>query len=161
MDPRTNPYAPGAGTQPPELVGRDDIIEKAAIALDRCRNGLPSRGLLMVGLRGVGKTVLLTRIAQETEARGFAVVSVETPEKRSLPALIIPALRSALLKLDRAAASELVKKTLRILGGFVAAMKLIADSFGVTRQAVYRWINKEKETSSYLFISRLFDQARM
>ncbi len=41
MDPRTNPYAPGAGTTPPELAGRDDIIEKAAIALDRCRNELP------------------------------------------------------------------------------------------------------------------------
>ena len=50
MDPRTNPYAPGAGTQPPELTGRDDIIEKAAIALDRCRNGLPARDFLMVGL---------------------------------------------------------------------------------------------------------------
>ena len=125
MDPRTNPYAPGAGTQPPELAGRDDIIEKAAVALDRCRNGLPSRGLLMVGLRGVGKTVLLARIAQETEARGFAVVSIETPEKRSLPALIIPALRSALLKLDRmAAAGERTKKALRILGGFVTAIKL-------------------------------------
>jgi hypothetical protein len=134
MDPRTNPYAPRAGTQPPELAGRDDIIEKAAIALDRCRNGLSARGLLMVGLRGVGKTVLLTRIAQETEARGFAVVSIETPEKRSLPALIIPALRSALLKLDRAAATgEIIKKTLRVLGGFVAAMKLKYEDveFGV------------------------------
>src|SRR3990167_3113272 len=104
MDPRINPYSPGAGAQPPELTGREAIIEKAAIALDRCRNGLPSRGgLILVGLRGVGKTVLLTRIAQETEARGFAVISVETPEKRSLPSLLIPTLRSALLKLDRMA----------------------------------------------------------
>lgn len=126
MDPRINPYSPGAGAQPPELTGRETVIEKAAIALDRCRNGLPSRGgLIMVGLRGVGKTVLLTRIAQETEARGFAVIAVETPEKRSLPALLIPALRSVLLKLDRAnSANKLIKKTLRILGGFVTAMKL-------------------------------------
>lgn len=128
MDPRTNPYAPGAGTLPPELAGRKEIIEKAAIVLDRCRNGLSARGLLMTGLRGVGKTVLLTRIAQEAEARDFVVVSIETPEKRSLPALIIPALRSALLKLNRtAAASEFVKKTLQVLGGFVAAMKLKYD----------------------------------
>src|SRR3990167_1852795 len=125
MDPRTNPYSPGAGTIPPELAGRDEIIEKAAIALDRCRNGLSSRGLLMVGLRGVGKTVLLTRIAQEAEAKGFAVIAIETPETRSLPALIIPALRTALLKLDRmAATSDAVKRIFRILGGFVAAMKL-------------------------------------
>lgn len=125
MNPRTNPYAPGAGTIPPELAGRDEIIERAAIALDRCRSGLASRGLLLVGLRGVGKTVLLTRISQETEARGFAVVSIEAPEKRSLPALIIPALRSALLKLDTiAAAGHLGKRALRVLGGFVGAMKL-------------------------------------
>src|SRR2546422_5972616 len=125
MDPRTNPYAPGAGTLPPELAGRDEIIEKTAIALDRFRAGLAARSSLMVGLRGVGKTVLLTRIAQQTEARGFVVVSMEAPEKRSLPALLIPPLRSALLKLDRIAATgELARKALRTLGGFVGAMKL-------------------------------------
>ena len=125
MDPRTNPYAPGAGTVPPELAGRSEVIEKAAIALDRCRNGLAARGLLLVGLRGVGKTVLLTRISQETEARNFVVVSIETPENRSLPALLIPALRTALLKLNRmSAAGDLGKRALRVLGGFVGAMKV-------------------------------------
>lgn len=125
MDPRINPYAPGAGTIPPELAGRDEIIEKAAITLDRCRNGLSSRGLFFVGLRGVGKTVLLTRISQEAEANGFAVIAIETPEKRSLPALLIPALRTALLKLDKmVAAGNLGKRVLRVLGGFVGAMKL-------------------------------------
>jgi hypothetical protein len=125
MDPRTNPYAPGAGTIPPELAGRGDLIEKASIALDRYRNGLASRGLLFVGLRGVGKTVLLTRIAQDAEAKGFVVASVETPENRSLPALLIPNLRTALLKLDKiAAATETGKRVLRALGSFVGAMKL-------------------------------------
>ena len=125
MDPRTNPYAPGAGTLPPELTGRDEIIQKVAIALDRCRNGLSARGLLLVGLRGVGKTVLLTRMAQDAMANGFAVISIETPEKRSLPALIIPSLRAALLKLDRVAATgETIKHIFRILGGFITAMKL-------------------------------------
>lgn len=125
MDPRTNPYAPGAGTIPPELSGRDEIIEKASIALDRCRSGLSSRGLFLVGLRGVGKTVLLNRLSQDAEAKGFAVVSIETPEKRSLPALLIPALRTVLLKLDKmSAAGDLGKRVLRVLGGFVGAMKL-------------------------------------
>lgn len=177
MDPRTNPYAPGAGTRPPELAGRNDIIEKAAIALDRCRSGLPSRGLILVGLRGVGKTVLLTRIAQESEARGFAIVSVEAPEKRSLPALLIPALRSTLLKLDRmAAASKLVKKSLQILGGFIAAMKLkyndvevnvdlgkqpgIADSGDLEHDLIELLMTigeavKEKKTALALFIDEL------
>ena len=125
MDPRTNPYAPGAGTIPPELAGRDEIIEKALIELDRCRNGLSARGLLMVGLRGVGKTVLLTHLSKEAEANGFAVISIEVPEKRSLPALLIPSIRSALLKLDKkVAAGALGKRALRVLGGFVSAMKI-------------------------------------
>ena len=125
MDPRANPYAPGAGTLPPELAGRDEIIEKAAIALDRFRNGLPARSLLLVGLRGAGKTVLLTRIAQDSEARGFVVLSIEAPEKRSLPALLIPSLRAALIRLDKIeAAGNAAKKALRALGGFVSAMKV-------------------------------------
>lgn len=125
MNPRTNPYAPGAGTQPPELTGREALIEKASIALDRSRNGLSARGILMVGLRGVGKTVLLTRIAQDAETQGFAVVTIETPEKRSLPSILVPALRSALLKLDKTAATNsLVKKAMRALASFVEAMKV-------------------------------------
>ncbi len=134
MDARTNPYAPGAGTIPPELAGRDEIIEKAAIALDRFRSGLSARSLLFVGLRGVGKTVLLTRISQQTEARGFVVVQLEAPEKRSLPALLIPPMRTALLKLDRiASAGNLAKKALKVLGGFVGAMKIKYEDieFGV------------------------------
>jgi hypothetical protein len=177
MDPRKNPYAPGAGTIPPELAGRDEIIERAAISLDRCRSGLSSRGLLMVGLRGVGKTVLLTRISQETEARGFAVVSVETPERRSLPALLIPPLRTALLKLDRiAAAGKLGKRALRVLGGFVGAMKLnyqdvefgidlgqemgVADSGDLESDLIDLFAEigaaaKEKSTALVLFIDEL------
>jgi len=125
MNPRINPYAPGAGTTPPELAGRDALIEKAVIELERCRSGLSHRGLILVGLRGVGKTVLLTRLSQEMESKGLAVVSIETPEKRSLPALLIPALRTALIKLNNmAAAGDLANRALKILGGFVGAMKV-------------------------------------
>jgi len=60
MDPRTNPFAPGAGTPPPELAGRERIIEDASIALDRVKTGLHARSQLLLGLRGVGKTVLLS-----------------------------------------------------------------------------------------------------
>jgi hypothetical protein len=125
MNPKINPYAPGAGTIPPQLAGRDEIISKADIALERCRNGLSFRGLLLVGLRGVGKTVLLTKITQEAESKALTVVSLETPEGRSLPALLIPALRSALLRVDRMKANgDLAKKALRTLGGFLGAMKV-------------------------------------
>lgn len=122
MDPRINPYSPGAGTQPPELSGRKHIITQAEIALDRCRNGLSARGLMLVGLRGVGKTVLLVHLAQRAEAEGFSVISIEVPEKRSLPALLIPALRAALFKLGPP--DNLIKRGLRVLGSFVASMKL-------------------------------------
>ncbi len=69
MDPIRNPYAPGAGTPPPELAGRDEIRETARIALERARIGRASKSLLMVGLRGVGKTVLLDRIREDADAR--------------------------------------------------------------------------------------------
>ena len=125
MDPRINPYSPGAGTPPPELVGRDELIEKVLIELDRCRNGLSHRSFLMVGLRGVGKTVLLNHLCNEAEANDFATVYIETPEKRSLPALLAAPLKSTLIRLDRrAATSDKIKKTLRTLGSFIGAMKL-------------------------------------
>lgn len=125
MNPRTNPYAPGAGAPPPELAGRDGIIESASIALDRMRAGLVARSVMLVGLRGVGKTVLLNRLHNDAEAKGFVTVMLEAPEKRSLPALLAPSIRAALLKLDRmAAGGDLAKRALRSLGGFVQAMKL-------------------------------------
>jgi len=65
MDPRTNPYAPGAGTPPPELAGRDELLESAAIALDRLRNGLAAKSLLLVGARGVGKNGALESYLQQ------------------------------------------------------------------------------------------------
>jgi Cdc6-like AAA superfamily ATPase len=125
MDPRNNPYAPGAGSLPPALAGRDEIVEKINIQLDRCLAGMPARSFLIVGLRGVGKTVLLNHIAIEAESRNFAVISIETPEKRSLPALIIPSLRSALIKLSRkASVGAATKRALKALGSFVKVMKV-------------------------------------
>src|SRR5688572_37328 len=106
MDPRTNPYAPGAGTPPPELAGRDDVIERAAIALDRIRAGRSSRSLILYGLRGVGKTVLLNQIRLAADARGFTSVQIEAPEVRSLPALLAPALRAALIRMSRIEAAK-------------------------------------------------------
>ena len=125
MDPRSNPYAPGAGSPPPELAGRDELLERASIALDRIRAGLAAKSLLLVGLRGVGKTVLLNRIRNDAEANGFATIFIEAPEKRSLPAILAGPLRAALLRLDRlAAGGDLAKRGLRALGGFINAMKL-------------------------------------
>ena len=85
MDPRRNPYAPGAGAPPPELAGRDGVIEDASIIFDRIRNGLSAKSLLIVGLRGVGKTMLLNRICRDAEGRGFIAVLLEAPERCRCP----------------------------------------------------------------------------
>ena len=125
MDARQNPYAPGAGTPPPELAGRDDVVERAAIALDRIRAGRAARSLIFYGLRGVGKTVLLNKIRLEAEARGIATVRIEAPEERSLPALLAPALRTALFRLRRIdAAKDGLSKAMKALAGFVGALKI-------------------------------------
>jgi len=125
MDPRKNPYALGAGTPPPELAGRDDLIERAAIALDRIRAGRAARSLILHGLRGVGKTVLLNRIETDAEARGFASVQVEAPEGRSLPAILIPGLRMALLRVDRGRRMRAdLAKAGRALAGFAKALRV-------------------------------------
>jgi hypothetical protein len=125
LDPRTNPYAPGAGYPPPELAGRDDIIERAAIALDRIRQGRAGRSFIFYGLRGVGKTVLLNKVRLDAEARGFATVSIEAPEGRSLPAILAPALRAALLRLSRGEAMKAkLADAMNALGNFVRSLKV-------------------------------------
>ena len=125
MDPIRNPYAPGAGTPPPELAGRDAIISTAHIALERTRIGRASKSLLMVGLRGVGKTVLLDRIRENAEANDICTLRIEAPEGRSLPSILAPQLRVALLTLsNREAAKESAQRALRGLAGFVGALKV-------------------------------------
>lgn len=125
MDPRKNPYAPGAGTPPVELAGRGELIERAAIALDRIRGRRAARSFIFYGLRGVGKTVLLNKVRQDAEARGFSCVWIEAPEERSLPALLAPALRAALIKLSAGeAARARLRTALASLAGFAGAMKV-------------------------------------
>ncbi len=76
-DPIANPYAPGAGTPPPALVGRDEIIQAAEVALSRLVASRASQHLLITGLRGVGKTVLLGKVAAVAERVGYRVIRVE------------------------------------------------------------------------------------
>jgi AAA ATPase domain len=124
MDRITNPFAPGAGTPPPELAGRDELRETIRVAIERVRRGLPSKSILMVGLRGVGKTVLLDRMRDDAETTGIQTMRVEAPENRSLPALLAPQLRQALLRLSRNdQAKDLAQRALRGLAGFAKALK--------------------------------------
>jgi AAA ATPase-like protein len=125
MDAIRNPYSPGAGTPPPELAGRDKVREQVKIAIERLRIGRPAKSVLMVGLRGVGKTVLLDQMRTEAEASGIYTVRAETPENRSLPALLAPQIRLTLLRLSRlASAKDVATRGLRALAGFAKALKL-------------------------------------
>ena len=125
MDPVLNPYAPGAGTPPPELAGRDILRETVRIALERTRRCLPTKSVLMVGLRGVGKTVLLDRMRQDAEGEGLYTTRIEAPEGRSLPSMLAPQLRLALIRLSRnEQAKDLAQRALKGLAGFIRALKV-------------------------------------
>lgn len=125
MDPVRNPYAPGAGSPPPELAGRGAIRQDIAVRLERLRLERPAKSMMLVGLRGVGKTVLLDQIRRDAEAKGIQAVRTEAPESRSLPALLAPALRLALLHLSKKeAAKDYALRGLRALSGFVGKLKL-------------------------------------
>jgi predicted AAA+ superfamily ATPase len=125
MNPIENPFAPGAGTPPPELAGRDALRATIHVAIERVRRGLPAKSILMVGLRGVGKTVLLDRMREDAESGGIQTLRIEAPENRSLPALLAPQLRQALLRLSRnQQAKEFAQRALRGLAGFAKALKV-------------------------------------
>ncbi|MDM8348127.1 ATP-binding protein [Pseudomonas sp. sp1636] len=125
MDAVRNPYSPGAGTRPPELAGRDALRERVRVSIERIRIGRPAKSLIMVGLRGVGKTVLLNQMLRDAEATNIHTVYVEAPESRSLPAILAPQLRLALLRLSRIeAAKDAAITGLRALAGFANALKV-------------------------------------
>lgn len=110
---------------PPELAGREDLLERIRITLERVRTRRPAKSILVVGLRGVGKTVLLLESSDYAESRGMLVTRVEAPESRSLPALLAPGLRTAMIKLARRSrARELARRALRALAGFAGALKV-------------------------------------
>ncbi|MGV8894705.1 MAG: AAA family ATPase [Burkholderiaceae bacterium] len=132
MDPIFNPYAPGAGSPPPELAGRSAVREHVRICIERLRHGKQTKSVMMVGLRGAGKTVLLDQMRKDAEKRGIHTIRVEAPENRSLPALLAPQLRLALLRLSRIeAAKEYAVRGLRALTGFASKLKVTYNDIEV------------------------------
>lgn len=119
MDPISNPFSPGAGTPPPALVGRDELIATFRVAVQRTMHGRPGQSLMPIGLRGVGKTVLLNRFIEEARALGAHAVLIEAPEDGNLRQLLAREARRVLLQLDRAGAlSQAVKRALRVFKSF-------------------------------------------
>lgn len=125
MNPIDNPYSPGAGARPPELAGRDELREKARIALARTKAGRQAKSILMIGLRGVGKTVLLDLMRMQAIEMGLYTLRVEAPESRSLPSILAPQLRKVLLELSRIEkARDLARRALGALTGFAKALRV-------------------------------------
>lgn len=125
MKPIQNPFSPGAGNRPPELAGRDDILESGLLALRRIQGGKSGRSLLLIGLRGVGKTVLLVEMRKRAEATGYKTMMVEAQEDAPLARLLLPGLRKLLLSLHTGKAlGEKVKRGFRVLRSFLGGVKV-------------------------------------
>ena len=98
MDRLQNPYQPGAGTRPPALIGRDELIDAFGVTLRRTLSGRSAKSCMLVGLRGVGKTVLLNRFAEIASAERVQVGFIEAPESGEFRTLLAVRLRRILLE---------------------------------------------------------------
>jgi DNA-binding CsgD family transcriptional regulator len=138
MDPRANPFAPGAGSQPPELAGREQIINDARVALARAKRGRAAKSQLLLGLRGVGKTVLLNRIAEDAEKDGYEPIMLEAPEDRRLAEMLVPPLRRLLFGFSKTTkATDLARRGLGVLRSFAKAFKVKVGDIEFTIDATH------------------------
>ncbi|MBS0610854.1 MAG: ATP-binding protein [Proteobacteria bacterium] len=132
MDPVRNPFAPGAGSQPPALAGRRAIVDEARIALNRVIQGRSSQSQLLLGFRGVGKTVLLNKIEELALDAGYLASFIEAPEDRPLPDLLYPKLHQVLRKLSVADAAKAKAVTaLRALKSFASAFRVTVGDVSI------------------------------
>jgi hypothetical protein len=132
MDPIKNPFSPGAGSPPPELVGRDPVLEQARILLGRVKQKRSEKSMLLTGLRGVGKTVLLNEIERLASGHAYRTISIEAHEDKALGTLIAPSLRSLLFDLNRiAGAGDKVKRGLAVLRSFIGTLKFTVNDFTI------------------------------
>lgn len=142
MDPIRNPFVPGAGTPPAKLAGRDDLLNLTRITLARVKAQRGAKSFIIVGLRGVGKTVLLNQIYEKALELQYTAIQIEAHEEKSLPALLIPKLRQLLIRLDRRErASSMARRGLSVLAAF-------ANSVRVTYSDVEVGLSVEPETGS-------------
>lgn len=123
MDPVKNPYRPGAGTRPLVLAGRDVEIDKAKTLLLSVKEGAPQRSLMLYGLRGVGKTVLLNHIETMAERFAFRVEHIEMSETDDFRRVVAKATRKLLLSISAIEnLKDKAKKALGVLKAFSIAI---------------------------------------
>ena len=130
MDPIRDPYTPGAGTPPLELAGRQDVVSATRTALGRVAAGRPGRHKMLLGLRGVGKTVLLNRAFNDAEDMGIFTIKIEAPEGGGFAQRCLPELKRILLRLSTQAR---LKRQLAVAGAalrnFASVFKLSYEGF--------------------------------
>jgi hypothetical protein len=132
MDPVRNPYAPGAGQRPPELAGRDTELSAFDVVLERIAHGRPERSLVLTGLRGVGKTVLLNQLRSAAISRGWGTGKIEARPDQSLRRPLSAALHMALRELGpRHRDHESMEQVLGVLKAF--ALRGVGGSEGPAR----------------------------
>ena len=125
MDPIKNPFSPGAGSPPPELAGRAPVLEQARVLLGRVLMGKAEKSLMLTGLRGVGKTVLLNEVRRMAQEVGYRTVLVEAHEEKALGPLMAAPLKAVFFDLDRMAQTgDRVKRGLRVLRSFLGGLKV-------------------------------------
>jgi len=125
MDEIRNPFAPGAGSQPPELAGRGTIINDAEVALQRALRGRHAKSQMLLGLRGTGKTVLLNRFERIALSHNYQTSIIEAPDDSALTALLYPRMHQVLRKLSTIeSAKESVLNAMRGLRSFASAFKI-------------------------------------
>lgn len=125
MDKIKNPFSPGAGSPPPELAGRDGVLEQARVLLGRIKEKRAEKSILLTGLRGVGKTVLLNEIDRIAREVGYRTILIEAHEGKRLAVLLAPHLRRLLFDLDRIkAAGDKVRRGIGVLKSFLGTLKL-------------------------------------
>lgn len=126
MDPLRNPFSPGAGARPPELAGRKELLDHALLSLARTKRGRSEKNMMIVGLRGAGKTVLLNEIYHMAEKEGYKVIAIEAHEnmkKKGFAGLLLPYLRQALYSLNAGEQrSEKARHALRVLKSFISGL---------------------------------------
>jgi len=117
VDPVRNPYAPGAGQRPPELAGRDEQLRAFDVVLERVARGRPERSLVLTGLRGVGKTVLLNALRSAAVRRGWGTGKLEARPDQGLRRPLSSALHQAIRELGHPEQDQ-VDQVLAVLRAF-------------------------------------------
>lgn len=128
-----NPFSPNAGSRPPELVGRDEVLNDAQTMIARLPRRLSVQSMLLTGIRGVGKTVLLNEVSRLAEdGKVVYPIYLEATEDRTLAEMLASPLRMTLLKLDRIAKTkDVVRKGMIGLRNFLGTVKVQYGDFGI------------------------------